>query len=87
MPTQGRKRSTNNRLDRMTLDIPPGELLTKVLTMLSDRPRDVSYKDISDKLNLPEPWIKAVATGQIKDPSVNRIEMLYEYLSGTPLNV
>lgn len=32
-------------------------------------------------------WVYMFVNGQIPDPSVNRIEVLYNYLSETPLEV
>lgn len=32
-------------------------------------------------------WLRKFSSGQIKDPSVNKVQMLYEFLSGLPLNV
>jgi len=71
----------------MSKEIPPGDLLTKVLELLANRPRGVAYKDISLATGLPEPWLKLFAAGRISDPSVNRIELLYNYLTGRSLNV
>ena len=71
----------------MTKETPPGDLLTRVLELLADRPRNMTYSDIALATKLPEPWIKTFAAGQIKDPSVSRVEILYTYLTGNPLNV
>ncbi len=32
-------------------------------------------------------WVRKLALGQFKNPSVNRVQFLYEYLSGTKLTV
>jgi len=63
------------------------KLRGKVLDLLSKRPRSMTYRDIAEATELPEPWLKTFAAGKISDPSVNRIETLYNYLTGTPLNV
>lgn len=62
-------------------------LRDKVLELLASRPRNTTYKDVAEATGLPEPWLKKFAANEIKDPSVNRVETLYNYLTGTPLNV
>lgn len=63
------------------------KLRDKVLDMLANRPRNVTLKDIAKGADVPEPWLKTFAAGRIPDPSVNRVEVLYNYLNGKPLNV
>lgn len=63
------------------------KLRAKVLELLGNRPRNMTYKDIADATDLPEPWLKTFAAGRIADPSVNRVETLYNFLTGKPLNV
>ena len=63
------------------------KLRAKVLELLDNRPRTVTLKDIAEGSGLPEAWLKTFAAGKIADPSVNRVETLYTYLTGKPLNV
>lgn len=63
------------------------KLRDKVLELLRERPRSMTYKKIAEDTDIPEGWLKVFAGGNIDDPSVNRVETLYNYLSGQPLNV
>lgn len=63
------------------------KLRDKVLDLLANRPRNVTLKDIATGADVPEAWLKVFAAGRIADPSVNRVEVLYNYLNGKPLNV
>jgi hypothetical protein len=62
----------------------PGSLLQKTRAMLSEKKRS-SYFKIYDATGLHPNWLSGVATGRIRDPSVNRIQALYEFLKGQAL--
>lgn len=64
----------------------PGRLHAATLDLLSTRPYNQSLRDIAEATELPEAWLKTLTAG-VKDPSVNRIEKLYTYLSGKTLDV
>lgn len=64
----------------------PGRLYAATLELLSTRPYSQSLRDIAEATGLPEAWLKTLTAG-VKDPSVNRIEKLYTYLSGKSLDV
>jgi hypothetical protein len=70
----------------MTDDYKP-RLRDKVLTLLEERPRSLTLKDVAEGSGLPEAWLKSFASRKINDPSVNRVETLYTYLTGKPLDV
>ncbi len=42
---------------------------------------------IGHQAGVPFYWLEKFVRGKIKDPSVNRIQKLYEHLTGTTLNV
>lgn len=63
------------------------KLRGKVLDLLANRPREQTLKAIAEATELPEAWLKVFAQGRIYDPSVNRVETLYNYLSEKPLDV
>lgn len=63
------------------------KLRDKVLDLLANRPREQTLKGIAEATGLPEAWLKVFAQGRIQDPSVNRVETLYNYLSEKPLDV
>lgn len=60
-------------------------LLTKTKELLSDH--EGTYFDIYDKTGIQPTWLSALATGRIKNPSVNKVQRLYEHLRGQPLTV
>lgn len=37
------------------------------------------------KTNLQYDWVNKLKRGDIKDPSVNKVQAVYEYLTGRPL--
>lgn len=61
--------------------------LEKTRKLLNDRPRSVTFAKIQKETGLTESWLKMVASGSIKDPSVNLVEKLYVYLSGKQMGV
>lgn len=63
----------------------PGTLYARTLELLknSDKPLPLIYKET----DLPFYWLRKLSQGEIKDPSVNRVQKLYEYLSGSTLEV
>lgn len=63
------------------------KLHPKVLDLLGARPRTTTYSDVAEATGLNEAWIKQFAAGNIPNPSVNRVETLYVYLTGNALNV
>ena len=48
---------------------------------------DLSLREISDRADLPYDWLTAIKYDRIKNPSVNRIQQLYEFLTGNNLSV
>lgn len=45
----------------------------------------LSHLDIYKATGLSPFWLSGISTGKVNDPSVNRIQKLYEFLSGTNL--
>lgn len=60
-------------------------LLSKTKELLTEH--QGTYFDIYDKTGIQPTWLSALATGRIKNPSVNKVQRLYEYLRGQPLTV
>lgn len=60
-------------------------LFSRTLELLreTDTPLLVIYKET----DLPYYWLQKLKDGKISDPSVNRMQHLYEYLSGRSLKV
>ena len=62
-----------------------GSLHSKTLTLL--RESDQALIDIYDQTKLPYHWLKKFSSGEIQDPSVNRVQCLYEFLAQRKLKV
>lgn len=72
---------------------PRGQLYTTTLNMLRNRPRFLTFIEISKRLenaNCPSvtvTWLHNLSIERIEKPDVDRIEALYELLSGQSLQV
>ena len=62
-------------------------LLTATTTLLKNRPHHVTYSDLEKLSGVPEAWIKAFGQGRMSNPSVVRVEKLYNALAPTPLEL
>lgn len=62
-----------------------GSLHSRTLALL--RQSGVPLPEIYKETHLPYYWLKKFSSGEIKDPSVNRVQRLYEYLAGRKLEV
>jgi hypothetical protein len=51
------------------------------------RDTDKTYNMILIDLGIPQNWLSLFANDRLPDPSVNRVQKLYEYLSGKTLVV
>lgn len=60
-------------------------LLKRTRTLITESGK--THMQICIATGLQINWISGVATGRIKDPSVNRIQKLYEYLAGKKLAI
>ena len=69
----------------MATDPPQGSLHRRTRDLLKESPKTlpVIYKET----NLSFYWLKKFSANEIKDPSVNRVQRLYEYLMGEELGV
>jgi hypothetical protein len=61
-------------------------LLKRVVELLQSK-RDKDYMEIWRDTGIPYFWIRKIACGDIKAPNVNRIQFLYEHLTGKKLEV
>lgn len=59
-------------------------LLQKTVTLLNKSTQPLN--DIAEKSGLPYDWLVGIKYERIKEPSVNRIQKLYEYLTGKRLS-
>jgi hypothetical protein len=61
-------------------------LLAETQQLLKNRPRLLTFKKIAEDLpTLNRVWLSRMANGHIKETDVNRVQTLYEYLTGKPL--
>ncbi|MCK5611124.1 GIY-YIG nuclease family protein [Candidatus Pacearchaeota archaeon] len=68
------------------LKIKPSSLRMKTFNLLKTRPAGVRLLDISDESGLPLSWIKCFhLRGDRNSASVDKVQTLYEYLTGTSL--
>jgi dynactin complex subunit len=56
-----------------------GTLLTTTIELLKADPR--TLRMVSQATAIPYYWLKKLSAGEINDPSVNRIQQLFEFLS------
>lgn len=69
----------------------PGSLMEKTRTLLRDSP--MTIPDIHADLKVAGItcisyfWLRKFSGGQVDDPSVNKVQILYEFLSGSTLTV
>lgn len=65
-----------------------GSLLERTIYLLINRPKPMTYQKIeTDNPGLYARWLSELANGRLDDPSVNKIQQLYEYLSGQPITL
>jgi len=63
-----------------------GSLLAATLDILCNH-RPKTLPEIAIDTGLPYYWIRKMASNEIKDPGVNRVQKLYEYLTRTSLPI
>lgn len=63
----------------------PGSLYARTLELLHSCGKTLPL--IYKETDIPFYWLRKFSSGTIPDPSVNRVQRLYEYLSGKKLEV
>jgi hypothetical protein len=66
---------------------PRSRLYLRTIDLLKTRPREKSLAVICRDTGLPRAWLVDIMGNGERSPSVDRIEILYEYLSGTNLDI
>lgn len=66
---------------------PRSKLYVRTLELLRNRPRSQTLAVVSQDTGLPKEWLIAIISRPETSPGVDRIEVLYEYLSGKQLQV
>lgn len=64
---------------------PKKSLLDCTRELLIDRPRKVTIAEIAEKIDVSPSWLDSLIAGRIKEPSVNSIQRLYEFLKNDSL--
>ena len=62
-------------------------LKQRTLELFAALPRHVRNAQIAKATGLSPSWITDFTKGNIADPSVDRVEILYNYLNNAPLKV
>lgn len=62
-----------------------GTLMSRTVKLLRRDTR--SLTQISFDAQIPVDWLKRLSSGRLRDPGVNRMQALYEYLTGKQLDV
>jgi len=61
----------------------PQSLITKTFVLLKEDER--SLADISIRAQIPYFWLESFSKGKVKNPGINRVQYLYEFLTGKKL--
>lgn len=64
-----------------------GSLLERTVELLREDMKDRTLLELHKETGLPFYWLRKMAGRETKDPSVNRVQALYEYLSGDKLEL
>lgn len=62
----------------------PSSLLLRTRALLNERN---DFLDVYKHTGINPSWLWRFATGRIRNPSVNRVQNLYEHLTATKLDV
>lgn len=62
-----------------------GTLLGETKRLLNESPR--THAEIFMSTGLSPQWLSQLQSGKTRDPSVNKVQRLYEYLREQPLSV
>ena len=65
----------------------PSKLEDKARLLLCNAHRGLTFVKIAADTGLTENWLSDFSMGQLKHPSVGRVEAVYNYLSDAPLEV
>lgn len=59
----------------------PGKLMQHTAALLRER----NILRVYEETKIPYYWLRKFSSGETKNPSVNRVQYLYEFLSGKPI--
>lgn len=84
MPQKTQKKRTKEAVASSPPSRPSLHQRTRLL--LIHRPRTVTLDEISAATDVSVAWLDSIVADRTKEPSVNSIQRLYEYLSGQELS-
>jgi hypothetical protein len=64
-----------------------GSLMIETHKLLKARSKEQTLPVISDATGIPFYWLRKFIGLEVSDPSVNRVQKLYEYLKGRQLEL
>lgn len=79
------ERTATIRRPPQTDESPPGTLYTRTRDLLGASPETIL--EVHKNSGVPFHWLARFKCGQIRNPSVNTVQRLYEYLTGKPLKL
>lgn len=59
----------------------PGTLMMETIRLLKER----DLLEVYSETKISFYWLRKFATGEFRNPSVNRVQFLYEHLAGTSI--
>lgn len=62
-------------------------LREKTYQLLHERPRTLTFAEIERKTELKQSWVRSFSQGKITGASADKVQKLYEFLSGKKLKV
>lgn len=68
-------------------ELPSSRLFQETLYLLRNRPITKTLDVIHKETHLPKRWLLSILSDGESNPAVNRVEILYEYLTGRKLEV
>lgn len=63
----------------------PGTLMQRTIEMLDELPNGESLPEFAARLGISYYWLRKFKSGEIPNPSVNKVQHLYEELTGKSL--
>jgi hypothetical protein len=71
----------------MATQIQYSRLQARTLELLKNRPISLTLKKLSEETGLPEGWLHSIIKFPMMSSSAHRIEVLFNYLNGKPLDI
>ena len=66
----------------MQTTTPSVPLKERTLKLVKTAPRSVSFADMARNIGVTAKWVSLFASGKIKNPGVDTVQKLHDYLNG-----